>query len=287
MYFSILENSKHYSVEVQCKTLGISRNSFYHWLDTYEEKISKRTQLLIKILDIYWDSHGIYGAPRITAALNKDGISISQRKVSKEMHLLNIASIHSTKFPHRKSSMSALERALIHNLILNLELTHINQVWTTDITYINTKYDGTLYLISFMDLYSRKIVGWIISKSQKASDVIVTFNYAIKVRKPLPGLIVHSDKGSQFRSKLYREILAKYNCLYSYTELDHSCDQNANQESFHATLKKEWLSTRTLYYFDDAYKTIFDFIEGFYNPIRLHSSLGYCSPVEFENNLKK
>ena len=182
------------------------------------------------------------------------------------MRLLNIASIHSTKFPHRKSSMTADERALIHNLILNLELSHINQVWTTDITYIPTKYDGTLYLISFMDLFSRRIVGWTLSRTQKASDVIIAFNIAIKRRKPLPGLIVHSDKGSQFRSKLYREVLANNNCLYSYTELNHSCDQNANQESFHATLKKEWLSTRPLYYYDDAYKTIFDFIEGFYNP---------------------
>lgn len=155
------------------------------------------------------------------------------------MRLLNIASIHSTKFPHRKSSMTADERALIHNLILNLELSHINQVWTTDITYIPTKYDGTLYLISFMDLFSRRIVGWTLSRTQKASDVIIAFNIAIKRRKPLPDLIVHSDKGSQFRSKLYREVLANNNCLYSYTELNHSCDQNANQESFHATLKKE------------------------------------------------
>lgn len=211
---------------------------------------------------------------------------ISQKKISNEMKILNIASIHSEKFPCRKSSMSSEERALIHNLILNLEITHINQVWTTDITYISTKYDGTLYLICFMDLFSRKIVGWTLAKSQKAVDVEIALRDAIKKRKPLPGLIIHSDKGSQFRSKLYREILAENQFLYSYTELNHSCDQNANQESFHATLKKEWLSTRPLYYFEDAYKTIFDFIEGFYNPIRLHSSVGYKSPIIFEKQRK-
>ena len=133
-----------------------------------------------------------------------------------------------------------------------------------------------------MNLFSRRIVGWTLARTQKAADVAIAFNDAIKKRKPLPGLIVHSDKGTQFRSKLYRELLAKNNCLYSYTDLNHSCDQNANQESFHASLKKEWLSTRKLYYFEDAFKTIFDYIEGFHNPTRLHSSLGYVSPINFE-----
>lgn len=200
------------------------------------------------------------------------------------MRLLGIASIHSTEFPYRKSQMTASEKALIHNLILNLKITRPNQVWTTDITYINTVYDGTLYLISFIDQFSKKVVGWHLGKSQKAVDVEIALRDAIKKRKPLPGLICHSDKGSQFRSSLYRKTLAENHFIYSYTRLDHSCDDNPAQESFHATLKKEWLSTRTLYHYEDAYKQIFDFIEGFYNPKRLHSSLGYSSPVTFEKN---
>jgi len=202
------------------------------------------------------------------------------------MKFLGIASIHSEKFPHRKSTMSAEERALIHNLILELEITHINQVWTTDITYINTIYDGTLYLISFLDLFSKRVISWHLARSQKAVDVEIAFQAAVKKRKPLPGLICHSDKGSQFRSKLYRKLLTENNFLYSYTELNHSCDQNAAQESFHASLKKEWLSTKKLYHFEDAYKSIFDYIEGFYNPKRLHSSLGYLSPISFEKSHK-
>ena len=281
-----MKNSKYYTIDAQCKALNISRNGYYHWFHTYEAKLDKRAHFLIKILQIYWDSHGTYGAPRITAKLHQQGISISQKTVSKAMKFLNIASIHTEKFPFRISTMSAEERSLIHNLILNLKITHINQVWTTDITYISTVHDGTLYLITFMDLFSRKIVGWTLSRTQKALDIEIALQDAIKKRKPLPGLIVHSDKGSQFRSKLYRKLLAQNKMLYSYTELNHSCDQNANQESFHATLKKEWLSVRTLYYFEDAFKTIFDFIEGFYNPIRLHSSLGYVSPITFEKQAK-
>lgn len=207
---------------------------------------------------------------------------MSQKKVSNEMRLLGIASIHSTHFPYKKSSMSAEEKSLIHNLILNLNITRPNQVWTTDITYIKTIYEGTLYLITFIDQFSKKVVGWHLSKSQKAVDVEIALNKAIKSRKPLPGLICHSDKGSQFRSSLYRKILTENHFIYSYTSLNHSCDENAAQESFHASLKKEWLSTRTLYHYEDAFKHIFDYIEGFYNPKRIHSSLGYLSPISFE-----
>lgn len=238
---------------------------------------------MIKILEIYWNSNGIYGAPRITFLLNKSGMKISQKKVSNEMKLLGIQSIHTKNFPHHKSTMTETEKSLIKNLIINLKVTHPNQVWTTDITYIKTVYDGTLYLISFMDLFSRKIVGWYLAKSQKTTNIEIAFQISYKTRKPLPGLIVHSDKGSQFRSKLYRNLLIKHNCIYSYTELNHSCDQNASQESFHASLKKECIYNTTLYHYEDAYKTIHDYIEGFYNPNRVHSSLGGFSPVEFEN----
>lgn len=246
-------------------------------------KMKKRAQLLSQILNAWWDSNCIYGAPRITIILNRQGIQVSEKKVSNEMKFLGIASIHSSKFPQKRSKISAEEIALIHNLIKDIKLSHPNQVWTTDITYINTVFDGTLYLISFIDLFSRRVVGWHLSYTQKAVDIEIALNIAIKKRKPSPGLICHSDKGSQFRSKLYRKILAENHFVYSYTSIHHSCDENATQESFHATLKKEWLSTRTLYHFEDAYKQIFDFIEGFYNPKRLHSSIDFLSPIDFEN----
>lgn len=269
-----------------CKVLNVSRNAFYNWLHNYNKKIDNFISISTKILDIYWDSKGIYGSPRITAILNSLGIKITQKTVRKYMKILGIESIHTSKFPCRKSSMTQEEKLLINNFYKNLVLTRLNQVWTTDITYIHTKYDGTLYLISFIDQFSKKVVGWYLSKSQKTDVVIIAINLAIKNRKPLPGLIVHSDKGSQFRSKLYRKLLTENRFVYSYTELNHSCDQNAAQESFHASLKKEWLSTRILYYYEDAYKTIFKYIEGFYNPKRIYSSIGYISPIEFENRLK-
>ena len=103
--------------------------------------------------------------------------------------------------------------------------------------------------------------------------------------KSFVGLICHSDKGSQMRSKNYRSFLSNHNFVFSYTEFDHSCDQNAAQESFHASLKKEKLYQMDPYTFEDAYKVIFDYIEGFYNPTRLHSSIGYLSPDNFEKSI--
>ena len=200
------------------------------------------------------------------------------------MHLLGIRSIVSKRFPHRKSNMTDNEKALIINLIKDLKVTKINQVWTTDITYIKTINEGTFYLISYIDYFSKKVIAWNLFSDQKTDKIISVLKDALKKRKPNPGLIVHSDKGSQMRSKLYRDFLTFHNLVFSYTELDHSCDQNAAQESFHASLKKEKLYQIKIYTYEDAYKAIYDYIEGFYNPIRIHSSIGYLSPNVFEKS---
>lgn len=142
--------------------------------------LKKKAHLLFEILEIYWDSYGTYGAPRIAAALNQKGISVSVKKVSKEMNFLGISSIHSSHFPKKASHMSDSEKALIQNLILELDISRPNQVWTTDITYIHTVYDGNLYLISFIDQFSKKVVGWVLSKRQRAEDVEQAFLLAYK-----------------------------------------------------------------------------------------------------------
>ncbi len=202
------------------------------------------------------------------------------------MKRLGIRSIVSSKFPQKKSGICDKEKPFIVNLMKNLEITHINQVWTTDITYIKTINEGTFFLISYIDYFSKKVVAWGLFEDQKADKLIFVLKKAIKERKPLPGLIAHSDKGSQMRSKQYRDFLLKNHIVFSYTSFNHSCDENAAQESFHASLKKEYLYQKKLYTYEDAYRAIFDYIEGFYNPIRIHSSIGYLSPDEFEKNIK-
>jgi len=201
------------------------------------------------------------------------------------MSLLGIKSIVAKKFTKKNSRISDEEKKLIVNLIKDLNITHINQVWTTDITYIKTINESNFYLISYLDYYSKKVVSWGLFEFQKAEQLIIVLQNAIESRKPSPGLIVHSDKGTQMRSKLYREFLKSNNMVFSYTSLNHSCDENAAQESFHSLLKKEWLYQKNLYTFEDAFREIYNYIEGFYNPIRVHSSIGYLSPLNFENSL--
>ena len=242
------------------------------------------SRLYQQIILIYSNSNGIYGASKITALLIQMGLSISVSTVSRAMNTLGIKSIVAKKFPKKISRITGDEKKKIVNLIKNLNITHINQVWTTDITYIKTINEGTFYLISFIDYFSKKVIAWNLFDRQKSEQIIIVLKSAIKKRKPNPGIIIHSDKGSQLRSKEYRKFLSNHNMVFSYTSLNHSCDENAAQESFHALLKKEWLYHKKLYNYEDAYREIYNYIEGFYNPIRIHSSIGYVSPDTFEKS---
>lgn len=236
-------------------------------------------------MDIYEDSNHIYGSPKITQTLRKEGFNISQKQVWKFMNILGIKSSVYTTFSKQKSSLSDSEKRLIENYIKDFPINSINQIWVCDITYIKTKFDGFVYLASIMDLFSRKIIAWKVSDNMKKELIIDVFNIAYSSRKPKDIVIVHSDKGSQYRSKLYRKTLVKHHCVFSYTSLNHSCDENANQESFHSLIKKEHLYQIDLFTIDDVKRECFKYIEGFYNSKRIHSSLNYLSPNEFENQL--
>lgn len=278
----ILITKYNYSLNETCEALSINKSSYLYWKSTGKVNKVKLVAFYYNIISVYVESNGIYGSPKITAILNSKGIICSSSKVAKAMHTLGIRSIVSKRFPHRKSTMTIDEKSLIVNLIKDLKIIRINQVWTTDVTYIQTINEGTFYLISYIDYFSKKVVAWGLFEDQKTDKLLFVLKKAVKKRKPSPGLIVHSDKGSQMRSKSYREYLTNNNFIFSYTELDHSCDQNAAQESFHASLKKEKLYQIKLYTYNDAYRAIYDYIEGFYNPIRIHSSIGYLSPNDFE-----
>ena len=282
MFESIKELSTSYPLNTVCHVLNVNKSSYLYWLNTGLSNESIKLEFFQLVIQVYAEFNGIYGAPKITFVLKARGIFCSVSKVSRTMHILGIKSIVSKHFPTKKSRITDKEKSLIINLIKDLDIVRLNQVWTTDVTYIKTLHEGSFYLISFLDAFSKKVIAWGLYNNQQTDKIIATLNVAVSSRKPSPGLIVHSDKGSQFRSHIYRAFLSKHNFIFSYTSLDHSCDENAAQESFHASLKKECLYLNDIYTFNDAYKLIFDYIEGFYNPSRIHSSIGYLSPNDFE-----
>ncbi|MCI8347440.1 MAG: IS3 family transposase [Bacilli bacterium] len=233
------------------------------------------------------ESDGIYGSPKITAILsNNYYITYSYSKIAKAMHLLSIRSIVIKRLSPKKSRITDKEKSLMINLIKNLKITKINQVWTTDVTHINTINDGTFYLITYIDLFSKKVISLGLYDDQKTDKLINTLKIAISNKKYSPGLICHSDKGSQMSSNSYRQFLKDHNFVFSYTSLNHSCDKNATQESFHSLLKKEKLYQINLYTYEDDYNEVFEYIEEFYNPIRIHSSIGIYLLIILNNYIK-
>jgi len=232
------------------------------------------------VVSTYAENDGIYGAPKIAMVIH-----CSVPKVSRAMHVLGLKSIVAERFVCKKSSLTEDEKHIIVNLIKGLKLTGINQVWTTDITFIKTKKDGTFYLITFLDLFSKKVVAWGLERRQRSIEVLGVLRKAVEARNPRPGLIIHSDKGGQMRSNDYRDYLESHHFVASYTSLNHSCDENAGQESFHASLKKEYLYQNKPNNFEEAFDTIYRYIELFYNPKRIHSAINYLSPDDFEASL--
>lgn len=284
MYESIQFLSKEYSVSSICKALNINKSAYSYWLNTGRKTTECKLELYHAIIEVYTGSNGIYGAPKITNILNQRGFDCSVSKVSRAMKTLGIMSIVTKKFHKKKSSLTGEEKSLIINLIKGLNIKRVNQVWTTDISYIKTKKQGNFYLIAYIDYYSKKVVAWNLATDQNTERVVDVLKQAVQRRKPSPGLIIHSDKGAQMRSNKYRDYLAKNHFVFSYTSLNHSCDENAAHESFHAALKKECIYQKEINTFHDAYLAIYEYIENFYNPIRIHSSIGYMSPNDFEKN---
>lgn len=279
-----MKHSDQYSISLMCDVLNISRASFYHYFYYSKTDYNKFFTLLNRISSIFYSSHETYGSPRITAVLHEEGFKISSKTVLKYMKFLELVPISCRNFPFKKNKMSDHEKSLIVNRIKHLDIFRPNQVWTTDITYIWTKEDGWVYLSSIMDLFSRRIIAWNVGPNMKKALVIETLNNAFINRNFPINVIIHSDKGSQYRSKAFRKIIAEHLSLPSYTSFHHSCDENANQESFHATIKKEWLYSYSFNTIHDVKRAVFEYIEGFYNPERIHSSLGFLSPNSFESN---
>ena len=227
--------------------------------------------------------HQDYGSPRMHRELLRRGIKCSLNTVAKLMKENQIQARNTPKFKVSTTDSDHDLPIAPNRLKQQFAVSSINRVWLTDFTYIPTT-EGFSYLCAFKDLCSRRVVGWAISRQIDAALALKAFNQAIALRDPPTGLIVHSDRGSQFASHLFRRRIDECNFLQSMSKKGN-CYDNAPMESFFKSYKVEEVYHEEYQSHEHALRAATDYIERFYNPIRLHSSLDYVSPNEFERQL--
>lgn len=261
--------------------MKVTRSGYYAWLKNSTSAISQhKSKIKTEILSIYAKSKKRYGAPKIADALNKKGIKIAVRTVSKYMKELGIRSIIIKKFKPNKSAKKNLPYENLLNQNFNTD--QPNKAWVTDITYIWTRKHKWVYLASVMDLFSRKIIGYEISRKMDVSLVRAALLKAAAGRGSTNGIIHHSDRGSQYTSNEYLNLLKDMGFKISLSGKGN-CYDNACIEAFHSILKREFIYIENFETIEDLKLGLFSYIEGFYNRNRSHGKLGYLSPEIFEN----
>jgi transposase InsO family protein len=278
----INEQRSAFPVEKMCQILKVSRSGFYAWIKKPESKRRKENAVLLKtIINIRekQTKKQVYGAPRMTMELNSIGLSCGKNRIARIMSTNKIQAKTKKKF--KQTTDSQHKHPIAPNLLSgDFKVNMPNKIYVTDITYIWTA-EGWLYLAIVLDLFSRIIVGWSMRDRMTRDLVMEALNKAIESRRPTKGLIVHSDKGSQYASHDYRKLLSKYKFIQSMSGKGN-CYDNAVMESFFHTLKTEWVFFERYQTRAQAKTSVFDYIETFYNRERRHSTLGYMSPWNYE-----
>jgi putative transposase len=276
-YALVRQERENHTVERLCKVLKVSRSGYYKWLKRgITPRQQKRTKLLQRILEIFEESRETYGCPRIYERLRSEGYTCSYNRVEKLMRENEIRPKQKRKY---KSTTDSKHNLPIAPNVLSREFAveEPDEVWVSDITYIDTA-QGWLYLCVFIDLYSRMVVGWSMSANMTADLAVDAFRMGIGKQGRAP-IVAHSDRGSQFASDLFRSELEHHDCIQSMSRKGN-CWDNAVAESFFGSLKSELIYRNSYTSRIQATMSVFDYIEIFYNQRRLHSVLGYLTPVE-------
>jgi transposase InsO family protein len=268
---------------MMAKVLRVSRAGYYKYLGRKLSATKQYNEILIKkIRLIHKKSKEIYGSPRIHAELKRQGEKCSRKRVRKIMKKYGIQAKARRKWRPMGKTAKTLSKFVPNLLNQNFTAQVENQVWVTDITYIRTG-EGWLYLSAVLDLYSRKIVGLSMGDSPDPDLVLRSLNQAICHRMPKPGLILHSDRGIQYASDSY-QIFTQSAGIRLSMSAKGNCYDNAAMESFFHTLKTEYVYFYNFNTRKEAMRSIFEYVEVFYNRQRIHSTLGYLSPLEFEQS---
>lgn len=278
-----MEHANEFSVKKMSEVLEVSRSGYYRWLKNKDSINEKEEFLNAEIKAAFEVSRKTYGSPRILEALQKRNVEVSESTVARRMKALEISPQRKKRFCNTTDSRHGL--SISPNLLNRaFTVTELGKVWVSDITYIRVKY-SFVYLTTVIDLADRMVVGWNLSNNMTAEDtVIAAFKKAIKNRPIEEGLMFHSDRGSQYASVEFRELLAAEKCIQSMSRKGN-CWDNAVAESFFKTIKVESLNRYKFENANEVLLAIFDYIDGWYNTRRIHSSLGGKSPREMANFL--
>lgn len=263
-----------------CRALKVSTSGYYAWRSRPESKSSRSNRvLLVEIKATYKQRKKRYGSPRIYRDLKAQGIKCGENRVARLMRKHGIRAKQARKFKATTDAKHEMPVAENH-LDRQFDVDRPNAVWVSDITYVWTR-EGWLYLAVVIDLFSRQVVGWCVRSDLDRALVLEALSGALRQRKPSAALIHHSDRGSQYASSDYQRMLAQAGILCSMSRKGN-CWDNAPAESFFASLKAELVHGRQFHTRAEARSELFEYIEVWYNRQRLHSSLGYLSPVQYE-----
>ena len=261
------------------KILHLSTSGYYAFLHRKPSQQKQRKQEVKRQIQIIYDqSHQNYGAPKIGVLLRRQGYVITDRTVGLYMREMGIRA-QWVKKPYRIPLRADAEENLKNVLKQEFSPAQPNSVWCTDITYISTKQEGFVYLTCVMDLFSRKIIAWKLSRTMEVEDVLEALKTAKIRRKSDNPIVMHSDRGVHFTCEYYRQLTS--DMIRSYSKKGYPYD-NACIESFHSLIKREWLNRFDLQNYWQVYRLCDEYIEGFYNPVRIHSHCGYTAPSAFE-----
>jgi putative transposase len=281
----VLAGKAHFKVRVMCRVLGVSPSCYYGWERKQQSEHARRdNELVASIRRIFAKFRGRYGAPRVHSQLAREGTSVSRKRVARLMREAGLKAKGRRKYKPTTDSDHSLPVA--PNLLKRrFGTARPDEAWVSDITYVWTR-QGWMYLAAIIDLYSRKVVGWNLGERMTASLVCDALEAAARLRRPEPGLVFHSDRGSQYASHAFRRRLWRHQMRQSMSRRAN-CWDNAVAESFFATLKKELIRNRAFDTRSQARSEIFEYIEVFYNRQRAHSLLGYDTPNAFEDCFEK
>jgi putative transposase len=272
-------SGENYKVAWLCEALLVSRSGYYHWRERRERPSPRQVEssfLRAQIREEFARSRQTYGSPRLARALGCPG---RRNRIARLMRSERLFARQRSKYRHATTD-SRHGGPIAPNRLPGFQVDRPSQAWVTDATGVLTG-QGWLYLVAVLDICSRRVVGWAMSPILDAPLAIAALRMALAQRQPGQSLIVHSDRGMQFASAAYRQVLAEHGLIASMSRAGN-CYDNAFIESFWSSLKYELVYHRRFATRAEARTAIFDYIEAFYNRTRLHSALGYRSPLQFE-----